>query len=668
MPATRLASLSRASCAVAVATATLLALTLTPLGRYPAHAQTPGSIQLTVVAQPVWHEPGDDLDIRLRIANEGPASLDGVRLQVRVYEPARSRSALHTTFDADPPGVERSSFPVDLPDLAVAAGATTAVDIDEPVETLASLTATGTSGVYPLTITITDVEGFAALDSVTTQLLYFPTTPEVPLNIVPVWPLADYPSRGQRGLFQADPSTETVPLEDGVAEGGWVAGVIEALSSDAGRTLRYGLAPMGRLIDELTDMADGYRRIQDGDIRTIPDTGPGAVAARAVLDDLRTLLGNDNVQAILAAYSLPDLPSLGELETTTAQLSAAESIYEEDLRVSPGRAWILPAGGRLDEPTLDRLRSSDAAASTFVSADSLEPPAGDAVAACAEVISGGTYNCPVRLSTISGGSRAYSLDQELQQRFGALVPAPGNRSALQRLLAETAMIWAELPGTADRVLALAVPPLWHPPPSVAARFVKALATAPWLRSRTPTGGLHLGIGAADRELVAVAAEVRSAPDADYLEDVAGAAQVIESFSQMDPPQGLVQRLDRDVLVAHSRLWWGDSERIAEGAAFAADAREEVEGELAKISVFGQENITLTSQRGEIPLNLVNGTDYDISAEISIESFDRDITIGEHTIEDTFPPGATFLPVAATRAREWSLSDPNPRAHSGWLHG
>jgi hypothetical protein len=595
----------------------------------------------------VWHEPGDALGIRLRLANQGPAALDGFRLQVRVYEPARSRSDLHLTFEADPPGVERSSFPVDLPDLSVATGTSTVVEIDEPVETLASLTTTGISGVYPLTVTVTDAAGFASLDTLTTQLLYFPTKVEVPLNLVPVWPLADYPSRGERGLFEADPSTGTTRLEGAVGDGGWLAGVTDALLSDVGRKLRYGLAPMGRLVDELADMADGYRRVEDGNLRTIAPGDQGASAAVGVLDDLRSLMEADNAQVVLAAYALPDLPFLGELEATTAQISAAESVLEDDLGGSPGRAWILPAGGRLDEPTLDRLRASDAAASTFVSADSLEPPAEDATAVCAEVISGGTYNCPVRLVTTSGGARAYPLDNELQQRFGALVAAPADRGALQRLLAETAMIHFELPGTADRVVPLVVPPLWHPPPGVAARFVRALATGPWLRSRTPTGGLHLGIGAADRELVAAAPEVRTQPDDDYIEEVAAAAGAVESFSQMHPPDGLVQRLGRDVLVAQSRLWWSDAARLAEGSAFAVAARAEVDRELGKISVFGQENITLTSRRGEIPLNLVNRTNYDVTAEISIESFDRDITLDEHTIEDTFPPGATFLPVQAT---------------------
>ena len=594
----------------------------------------------------MWHQPGDALGIRLRVGNEGPASLEGFRLQVRVYEPARSRSALHTTFEADPPGIERSSFPVDL-DLSVAAGTSTVVTIDEPVGTLASLTSTGISGVYPLTVTITDGEGIAALDSLTTQLLYFPTDVEVPLNLVPVWLLADYPSRAQRGLFEVDPNSGAAALEDAVGDGGWLAGVIDALSTRAGGDLRYGLAPMGRLVDELADMADGYRRFHDGEIRTVAPEREGAASAAATLDGLRSLLGNDSVQPILTAYALADLPFLGELEATTTQLSAAESVYDEVLGISPGRAWILPAAGRMDEPTLDRLRSADAAASTFVSADSLEPPAIDATAACAEVISGGTYNCPVRLDTTSGGSRAYPLDRELQQRFGALVAAPADRGALQRLLAETAMIWAELPGTPDRVVALVVPPLWHPPPGVAERFVRAIAGAPWLRSRTPAGGLHLGIGAADRDLVAAAPDIRSAPDDDYLDEVDEAAQVVTSYSQMDPPEGLVRRLDRDVLVAQSRLWWGDDAGLATGVAFATDARAEVEREFAKISVLSQENITLTSQRGEIPLNLVNGTDYDISAEISIESFDRDITLGESTIESTFPPGATFLPVTAT---------------------
>jgi hypothetical protein len=111
---------------------------------------------------------------------------------------------------------------------------------------------------------------------------------------------------------------------------------------------------------------------------------------------------------------------------------------------------------------------------------------------------------------------------------------------------------------------------------------------------------------------------------------------------------LIQRLRRDVLVSQSALWWGDDPaRLQRGATFAADAQQEAESELAKISIAGRTNITLASRNGTLPLVLQNGTDYPVTLEIKLESPDRDLVLSDRSISQTFPPGATPLPVQAS---------------------
>ena len=626
--------------AIAVLLAGVLLLPLSG----PATGQTPGtdSISIELIGQPVWHGPDDALNLRLRVANAGLSTLAGFRLQVRAYPPASSRSELHQNFDIDPLRIESSSLGVDHLERDVPAGTQANLTIDAPVSGLTSVLG-GPPGVYPLTITVTDVDGSTALDSVTTQLLYFPEEVEVPLNVVVMWPLLDLPSRAEGGVFEAEGGAS--PLEEATARDGWLTGILDALEAPYARELRMGIAPGPRLIEELADMADGFRSINDDTVSTVAPNGPPAQAARDSLERVREMLDRERIQPVLTPYGFPDLTAVEDFERLTAQLSAAQTVVEERLEPIGSPGWLFPPAGRLDEVTLERLRASDVAASTFFSADSLEPESIEQELRCRQDFIGIAYTCPVKVTTTTGSTRGYVLDAEIQQRFGALVANPGNVREMQKLFAEIAFVYLELPGTAARVLPLAVPPLWHPAPEIAARFVRTLAQGPWIRSRTPLGGLHLGIDNIDRELVNDAPRSPVQPDPPYMEDIDEAAAVVESYARLRPPIALVQRLRRDVLIAQSLLWWSDDPaRVVRGASFAADSRAEAEAEFEKISIAGRQEITLASRRGTLPLSLQNNADYPVTLEVHLETSDRDLDLSDTLVTQTFEPGATPLPV------------------------
>lgn len=611
----------------------------------PAAGQTPAppTVALELIGQPVWHGPEDPLDLRLRVSNNGLSTLDGFRLQVRAFPPASSRSELHENFEIDQLRVEASSLPIDRLDLVVPAGTSTDVSIEAPVSALTSVVG-GPAGVYPITITVTDVVGSSALDSTTTQLLYFPEEVEVPLNVVVLWPLIDIPSRHGGGSFEPQGEAEDIPLEIATSEEGWLSGILDALEADFAKGVRLGWAPGPRLVEELADMADGYRVESGEGSRSVAADEPSARAAGDAVARLKALAAIDRLQPMRIPYAFPDLTTVDDFELLSAQLNASRSVLEERLGISPDSGWLFSPGGRLDEVTLERLRSSDAAASTFFAPDTLEPEPLGTEPTCRQDFIGITYTCPVRTATAAGRSRGFVLDLELQRRLGALVTNPSDVGEMQKFFAELAMIWAELP-TPVRVIPVAMPPMWHPPSTFSERFVRTMAGAPWIRTRTPRGGLHLGIGTIPRELVTEATPARLAPDDAYLDDIDEAADIVESFARMRPPISLVQRLRRDVLTGHSLLWWGsDQDRLDEGAAFAADARREAEAEFDKISIAGKPDITLASRRGSLPLSLQNSADYPVTLEVHLESRDRDLDLSERSVVQTFEPGATPLSV------------------------
>src|SRR5215210_5684844 len=65
----------------------------------PARAQG-ATVELTLVRQPVWHEPGDPLDITVRIRNTGTAPLQGYIVTLAAHARVLSRSELHASFDS----------------------------------------------------------------------------------------------------------------------------------------------------------------------------------------------------------------------------------------------------------------------------------------------------------------------------------------------------------------------------------------------------------------------------------------------------------------------------------------------------------------------------------------------------------------------------------------
>lgn len=628
-------------------TAALVAVlvgSLSILLAYPARGQTPAeqAISLELAGQPVWHGSDDPLGLRVRVANEGLSTLSGFRLQVRAYPPATSRSELHQNFEVDPLRIEHSSLPVDRLELDIPAGTHVDVEVDAPLAGLTSILA-GPPGVYPVTVTVTDADGSTALDSVTTQLLYFPEDVEVPLNVVVLWPLVDLPSRQKGGVFVSEEGTTR--LEAATGSAGWLTGTLDAFEAPFARALRLGIAPGPRLVEELADMADGFRSSDGDTTETVAANDPAAEAAQDVLERVRDLLARDRIQPVLTPYGFPDLTAVEDFERLTAQLTAAQSVLDERLEPIADPGWLFAPAGRLDEVTLERLRASDAAASTFFSADSLEPESTELDLMCRQDFVGIAYTCPVKVTTPTGNARGFVLDAEIQQRFGSLVAAPGDVREMQKLFAEIAMVYLELPGTAERVLPLAVPPLWHPTAAISARFVRTLAQGPWIRPRTPLGGLGLGIGNIRRDLVNDAPRSPVQPEAPYMEDIDEAATVVESYARLRPPISLVQRLRRDVLIGQSLLWWSeDPARVTRGAAFAADARTEAEIEFEKISIAGRRDITLASRRGTLPLSLQNGTDYPVTLEVHLQTSDRDLDLSDTLVTQTFEPGATALPV------------------------
>jgi Family of unknown function (DUF6049) len=597
-------------------------LALLPIGgRAPsARAQAATDFDLELVSQPVWHDFDDRLDITVRVVNNSQAPLMGFNLVVGALPRSGTRSELHDDFDLSEQEIF-GAFPLSYPDVTVGPGSSRLVTIRRPITSfqLSELTSTGEPGVYPVKISLHDDAG-NPLGQLSTQLIYYPQTPDDPLRAVVVMPLEQTPQRGPDGVFRPDDEGR-FPLESALGPGGELVAAIGALERTVeprvGRGLHIGIAPTPRLMDEINDMSDGYRRLEGETSTLVARTSESAVAAADFLSRLRSVLASANTQALLTPYAAPDLPSIAaEPDAIDAQMEAAADTVADVLEVEPSE-WMFAPGARLDADSLTDL-SELGVNHTFFSADTLIPPDDPLERGCPEATL--SFACPVSISTRSGEQiTGYTVDEELQDRLIPLARPGDTRLELQQLFAETAMIREELPSSEGRVIQLTIPRTWRPQGRELTVLLNGLARAPWLQTLTPNEGLTGGTDPADnRQIVSRAENLSTQPDPSYFDGVREASALVAHFDSVEPPDSFVRRLNRNLMVAQSRAWWDD---LTGGQEYIDETEEEVGTELGKVGIFGGERleIALTSRRGEIPITIFRNTDYPVSVNVVLES-------------------------------------------------
>jgi hypothetical protein len=601
--------------------------------------------ELALVRQPAWHEPGDRLDIVVRISNRGAGPLDDFRLVVGVEDRVSSRSALHDSFTggAGPPP---SSFPRFFSG-PVAAGQRRIVSLRDRVTELDLLRLVSDGGVYPLSIRLEALteDGAVELDTLNVPLVYYPDEPQSTLKLALLVPLNEVPTQDPNGAFRPDPLTRALPLEAAVSESGWLTGLVDGLRAGVRTGLDVAVAPTPRLIEEIAAMSDGY---QDFEIAGAEAAASGPQQARRWLASLRSLLRSRKVQRVLVPYAFPDLPllerSYGEFagsEQVERQIAVGQRTLVDLLDTNFSRSWMLPPAGRVDAATIDGL-SLAGVGHVFGSDDSFRESAVDPRSGCPEESQ--SFTCPVRIATATGGMRGYVSDPGLQERFAALAAPGEDRLDLQRLIAETAMIREEAPTPTGRVVQATVPSLWRPRPGVSRRLFEDLARAPWLEPVTPRRGLQVASEVRARPVVDALPPAPEEPPAGYWRDLASTDELTEHFAAIEPPPALRQRLRRAILVAQSRSWWMAPEAGLSGGDFVSETADAVNRELGKISFIGKSEIVLTSREAPIQLVLSNDTGYPVT--LGVDLYSEKLEVDDNSFNRSFDPGTRAIEVDA----------------------
>jgi hypothetical protein len=608
----------------------------------PARAQSPERARLHFLGQPSHHSDRSRLNIRLGVRNTGTRSLRGLEANISIHSRLTSRSDLEASFNGNEDSLVLESFTTSGPRRPLRPGESASFVVREKVSELLPGGRTE-AGVYPVTISLRDAQAQREFDTLSTPLIYYPSTPETPLNMVVVVPFHAAPQRAPDGLFHFDESSGS--LEAGVRSTGWLGGLLHALSHE-GRSAPLGVAVTPRVVEEVADIASGYERVEDDERVRVPRNTRSSSSARRFLDGLSSELNRSNREPVMVPYSFADLPaikaSVGD-DDLTEQLAAGRDALKEDLGVEfAQRPWLQAPEGRMDAGTLAALQEVFAATTdanglrVLLGNDSLESVRDPAEAGCP--VKFASFACPLKVQTLEGHSRGFVTDEELQDRLSALVRPGDTQLDLHRLLAETAMIREEVPGVSGRVVQMTIPASWHPSPAQSAGLLNRLATAPWLAMRTPSRGLALAAEVGPRRIETTLDPPPLMPDDSYYQAVAETDAFLSDFEHVAPPGSVLDRLQDNLLVSESRSWWGDPVLEAQGREFATASETEASEALGQVRITAAREITLTSRGAELPLVVTNdiAAGYPVTVDIILRSDDLDLS--ETALNRRIEPG------------------------------
>ncbi|MGH9079331.1 MAG: DUF6049 family protein [Acidimicrobiales bacterium] len=565
---------------------------------------------LTLSAQTSFVAPGQPFDVKVRPGGGSPPIPD-LGLTVAVYACLSSVSAFDQSVSSasGPPGTRISSSrtPVPLSALPVSGGA---YDLSMPVtvgESAAAtsvggfaidLTAAGAqcgaypSGVYPVRIDLVDTAGGQTIGGLTTHLVYVdPPAGTEKLRVALVLPLqttlrpAVAPAPGE---LRDRPSAALAPPAAATVDA--VTGTVNLIATQhASVPLTLEASPQ-----TVTLLNSTGHQATVAQLASLAATPPGThqIAASPYVP--------------VDASSLVDAGLSGELGQQVGQgVGVLDSLVTHAPAPAAGTArplgpWFTDAA--LDPATLAQLQVEGY--------DQLVLPAGTVSAPPTN----GSAAEPFALATAKGTSMtALAFSADLSSRFTGAPADPV--LAAHQLVAELAQMYYEKPNdTTVRGVPAVAPGGWSDSPAFVDALLGALQASPILQPVTTTtmfdalgsatncrGGCRLGPTAGSNGLPATAIRTQR--------------QRVNGLSAAAPVARPVADQLSEVLLS------GQSEDLRAGqqTRVVANAATAISAQLAQIAVAGDRTITLTSQRGRVPVTIVSAAPYPVDALLTLTS-------------------------------------------------
>jgi hypothetical protein len=600
----------------------------------PSDQAPPVAVRLASLS-PIAPQPGDTLTLAGDLHNTSAQTISGLHLSF-VYRRTRigSRDEFDNyanTLDGSMPAdaLSTSAAAVTIGLTSLDAGESTTFHVSVPVDAMDLPRSSWQVYAIGLHLTGLTQVGEQTVGALRTFLPWAPLgVPGVGLKtqVAWVWPIADRPHR-LAGTTWADDA-----LAGELATGGRLRSLV-TIGSQAEQQGPHAARPHARvknpkpspprptivpvpvtwavdpmLVEDAAQMSAGYH-VGTG---TNPKPGGGSAAATSWLAELRSGASHGDVLAL--PYADPDLVAAdrgGLGSEVQLALHSGQSIVSDTLSVSPLN-YVWPPDGVLDDRTLDLLFA--AGVSTVVLKSASLP-----------VLGGPPSETPSAHTVVRGRDSnldALLVDDGLSAVVDAGLTDPSLQPlAVQRFLAETLMIQAELPSD-QRTIVVTPDRRWAPDPSYAKALLSDTGRVPWIQPVTLADAANSPVytkatrGALSYPAAARARELGST----YMARVRATKSRADSLAAILLPFGAptARSFDDAVLRSLSSAWRDDR---TEGTHELQSVREELAATMGKVRIASAPNsfVTLTSHSGTVPVTVSNELDNPVHVVVGISS-------------------------------------------------
>ncbi|MDP8956344.1 MAG: DUF6049 family protein [Actinomycetota bacterium] len=520
-----------------------------------------------------WNGPGRPLRLAIQATNASDQIMEDLSLVVSIQAPARSRSVYELSLRADATSLLSASF---FPQRGVLGpGESRAFQVRQP---LAELASRQEDAVYPLKVQL--LSGDTPVGELRTPMIFLHERPRFPLNLAWTWVLSAPLQYRPDGTFV---STE---LEQDVGPAGRLWTLVRALRSLRRTPVDVAVSPV--LADQLGRMASGYRVLEAGGTRVVPEGSGGAARAARVLQALSRVARRKQTELVALPFGDAVLPSMLQAGLGTeipAAIAQGRSVVESILGASPERTVFRPPFSLIDDATLGPLGSMGVrtvvldANAIQRSPDPFTPPG-------VVSLSGST----VQMHAIVPDPRVMSIAQQYVSD-----PVLGAHAALGDLAAT----WLEFPGRAKRGTAVIFSEGTPLDPRFIRAFAGAAAFSPWLVATRASRFAALVEG---KETASVPHPTLAPLDSGYLARLSDVRQSLTRFeTTAEGARRLIDQLQDRLLLASTTASAGAT---GLGLQFMDSVQAAIRTTYEGVEV-NPGVVTLTSRQGFIPVTVRN---------------------------------------------------------------
>lgn len=605
-------------------------------GATPAAADPTRSVIAVVIDRftPLAPQPGDTLRIAGKFLNTSGSVVRNVSVRLGVSaSPLDERAQITKNSNLElNPAIEPVDYFVNKTKVAISdalmPGDETAFEIAIPVDDLPLVR----DGVYNVMV---EVLGSSGGENVGRQggvrtFLPWMGPDSNPIDLVWLWPLADYPAQEASGVLL----NEGLPRS--LAPGGRLDSLLNIAANNSSK-VSWIADP--QLLQVAQDLSSGYQVRNDnstsvGDLSR--DAGQWLARLRLALDASANSspgnsAGRNRLPLRVTPYADIDASAVTRaglttnvVRSTTMAGNAASSALGKTV---DGTLYWAPSG-RLNKKTADLLSSSGVR--TVILRGTALPPSNPGTVSTGLGVLGTTF----------GGMNAVLVDLGLSTTLGLVQTSKSSEILMrQRFLAETVVLSQLIPSDSASRMIVAGPEniRWNPAPDALNALLGATGSVPWLESASLSDLLRESSTDTARKRGGYGPKAQGSElPAPYLKKVQVVSEELASLTAvLDNPSGVTDAYAEAILRAQSSAWRFEP---ATGEELVSSISASLQDQISQVYALSEGTITLSGESGLVPVTIANDLDRSVTIGVQLRGIPSARLKSNPLYEITIEPG------------------------------